>query len=83
MLHTVQYEQNKFVDHTGADVGMQGSGDSMDLQSCPDGEIFKEISNSDLTKHPSEHSPSETAFDIDKCDSMDDLDTFFKQVHKL
>ncbi|XP_073104802.1 uncharacterized protein [Elaeis guineensis] len=78
----MQYEQNKFVDHTGADVGMQGSGDSMDLQSCPDGEIFKEISNSDLTKHPSEHSPSETAFDIDKCDSMDDLDTFFKQFQQ-
>lgn len=82
----MQYEQGKFVDRTGADMAMQGRGDSVDLQNCADGEIFKEmkeISNSDLTKHPSGHSPSETAFDIDMCDSVDDLGTFFKQVHKF
>ncbi|XP_026664788.2 two-component response regulator ARR14-like [Phoenix dactylifera] len=78
----MQYEQNKFVDHTGAVMGMQVSGDSVDLQSCPDGEKFKEISNPELTKHLSEHSPSETEFDMDKCDFMDDIDTFFKQFQQ-
>ncbi|CAL9199923.1 unnamed protein product, partial [Musa hybrid cultivar] len=60
------------------DMSAQSSRDMLDMQ-IYDGDTFEDTFQSDFAKHQPEDSSIESLFCLDKCNSMDDLNTVLKQ----
>lgn len=60
----------------------QSSGDMLDMQ-IYDGETFEDTFQSEFAKHQTKDSSIQSLFCLDKCNSMDDLNTVLKQVFHL
>nr|XP_018674615.1 PREDICTED: two-component response regulator ARR10-like isoform X3 [Musa acuminata subsp. malaccensis] len=66
---------------TGLDMSAQSSRDMLDMQRY-DGDKFEDTFQSEFAKHQPEDSSIESLFSLDKCNSMDDLNTVLKQFQQ-
>ncbi|CAD5186257.1 unnamed protein product [Musa acuminata subsp. malaccensis] len=63
------------------DMSAQSSRDMLDMQRY-DGDKFEDTFQSEFAKHQPEDSSIESLFSLDKCNSMDDLNTVLKQFQQ-
>ncbi|XP_064985878.1 two-component response regulator ARR10-like isoform X5 [Musa acuminata AAA Group] len=63
------------------DMSAQSSRDMLDMQ-IYDGDTFEDTFQSEFAKHQPEDSSIESLFFLDKCNSMDDLNTVLKQFQQ-
>ncbi|CAL9771392.1 unnamed protein product [Musa acuminata subsp. burmannicoides] len=63
------------------DMSAQSSRDMLDMQ-IYDGDKFEDTFQSEFAKHQPEDSSIESLFSLDKCNSMDDLNTVLKQFQQ-